>query len=82
MISCTCSNTDDTQIMYTVEYPNKGHFGDDINSADLFFVERFSSSGDSNCIVGIILEPQVVPFVERFIILRPYLGESTIGGSL
>ena len=27
---------------------NKGHFGDDINSADLFFVERFSSLGGSN----------------------------------
>ena len=39
----------------TGEPPNKGHFGDDINSADLFFVERFSSLGGSRCIVGIIL---------------------------
>ena len=25
----------------TVGPPNKGHFGDNMNSADLFFVERF-----------------------------------------
>ena len=42
---------------YTVKPPNKGHFGDDINSADFFFVERFSSSEGSKCIVGIILGP-------------------------
>ena len=43
---------------YTGEPPNKGHFGDDdINLADLFFVERFSSLGSSKCIVGIILGP-------------------------
>ena len=36
---------------------NKGHFGDNINSSDLFFVERFSSLGGSKCIVGIILGP-------------------------
>ena len=40
-----------------VEPLNKGHFGDNINSADLFFVERFSSLGGSKCIVGIILGP-------------------------
>ena len=40
-----------------VEPPNKGHFGDSMNSADLFFVERFSSLGGSKCIVGIILGP-------------------------
>ena len=34
----------------------------------------------SKCIVGIILRPQIVSFVERFIILCPYLGESTTGG--
>ena len=28
----------------TVEPPNKGHFGDNINSAVLSFVERLSSS--------------------------------------
>ena len=39
----------------TIEPPNKGHFGDDINSADLLFVERLSSLGGSECIVGIIL---------------------------
>ena len=30
--------------------------------------------------VGIILNPYVVSFVERFVILCPYFGESTIGG--
>ena len=39
----------------TAEPPNKGHFGDHINSADSFFVERFSSLGGSKCILGIIL---------------------------
>ena len=34
---------------------NKEHFGDNINSADLFVVERFSSLRGSKCIVGIIL---------------------------
>ena len=44
-------------ILCTVESLNKGHFSDDINSADLLFVERFSSLGGSKCIVGIILGP-------------------------
>ena len=35
---------------------NLRHFGDNINAADLFFVERLSSSGGSKFIVGIILE--------------------------
>ena len=65
----------------TVEPANKGLFGDDIYSADLFFVERFSSLGGSKCTVGIILGPKVVLFVERLVILCPYLEESTIGGS-
>ena len=47
----------------------------------LFFVERFSSLRGSKCIVGILLEPEVMSFVERSIILCPYLGESTIRGS-
>ena len=34
---------------YTVGPPNG------INSADLFFVERFSSLGGSKCTVGIVL---------------------------
>ena len=41
----------------TVEPQNKGHFGDNINLADLFFVERFSSLGGSKHIIGIILGP-------------------------
>ena len=61
--------------------PHKGHFGDNTNSADLSFVERFSSLRGSKYIAGIILEPWVVSFVERFIKLCPYSGESTIGGS-
>ena len=47
----------------------------------LFSVKRFSSFEGSKCMVGIILGLSVVSFVERFIILCPYLGESTIGGS-
>ena len=31
-------------ILHTVEPPNKGHFGDNINSAFVSFVERLSSS--------------------------------------
>ena len=31
-------------VVTTMEPPNKGHFGDNINSAVLSFVERFSSS--------------------------------------
>ena len=64
-----------------MEPPNKGHFGDDISSADSLFVERLSSLGGSKCILGIILGPQVVSFVERLIMQCPYLGESTIRGS-
>ena len=45
----------------TVEPPNKGHLGDDINSADSFFVERLSSLGGSKCIIGIILGCKMCP---------------------
>ena len=34
-----------------MEPPNREQFGGDINSADLFFVEGFSSLGGSKCIV-------------------------------
>ena len=34
----------------TVELPNKGHLGDNINSAVAPFVERWSSFGGSKCI--------------------------------
>ena len=40
----------------------------------------FSYLGGSKCVVGIKLGPQVLSFVERFIILCPYLGESTMEG--
>ena len=46
-----------TPFLCTAEPLNKGHFGDDINSADLVFVERFSSLGGSKCIVGTTLGP-------------------------
>ena len=43
---------------HTVGPPNIRNFGDDIrNSADLFFIERFSSLGGSKCTVGIIPGP-------------------------
>ena len=48
-----------------MEPSNKGHFADNMNSADLFFVGRFFSLGGSKCTVGITLGPQVVSFVER-----------------
>ena len=35
---------------YTVEPPNKGHVGDNINSAVVSLVERLSSFGGSKCI--------------------------------
>ena len=43
----------------TVEPLNEGHFGDNTNSADLFFAQRFSSLRGSKCmiIVGVILRP-------------------------
>ena len=53
---------------HVVEPSNIRHFGDNINSIDLLFVERFSSLEGSKCIVGIILRTQVVSFVERFIV--------------
>ena len=65
-----------------MEPPNKGHFGDNINSAVVSFVERLSSLRrfkmywETN-----FLGPCPVSFVERFLILCPYLGGSTIGGS-
>ena len=49
----------------TVEPPNTGHTGDNINPADLLFVERISSLGGSKCTVGIILGLYVMSFVER-----------------
>ena len=44
---------------------NIGHCGARMNSADLSFVERFSSLGGSKCIVGIILGLQVMSLVYR-----------------
>ena len=40
--------------MITVEPPNKGHVGDNINSAVVSFVERLSSFGGSECFRNII----------------------------
>ena len=64
--------------------PNKGHVGDNINSVVLFFVERLSSFGGSKCIrfyKETFFGARPVSFVERSIIICPYLGGSTIGGS-
>ena len=58
---------------------NKGHFGDSINSADLFFVERFSSLGGSKCYCRNYTGAISRVLCKRFVILCPYLGESTIG---
>ena len=69
----------------TVEPLNKGHIGDNINSAVVSFVERLSSLRrfkmyyDYTCIGKQISCP--VSFIERSIILCPYLGGSTIRGS-
>ena len=56
---CTCVRVyvvcNRMHVIHTVEPPNEGHFGDNINSANLFFVERFSTLGGSECIVGVIL---------------------------
>ena len=68
----------------TVKPPNKGHIGDNINSAVLSLIERLSSFRGSRCIktIGhVILGLRAVSFVERFIIQCPYFGGSTIRGS-
>ena len=57
-----------------------GHFGGDISSADLFLVERFSSLESSKSIVGIILGPKVVSFVEIHYTVS-LVEISTIAGS-
>ena len=64
----------------TIEALNKGDFVDNIHSADLFFIERLSSLGGSKCIAGTLLGSHVLSFVERFILLYPYLGESALRG--
>ena len=48
-------------MMHTVAPPNKGHFGDDINSADLSFVERFSSLGGSKSLKEIYWDYKLCP---------------------
>ena len=63
---------------HALEPLNKGHFWTGTISADLFFVKRLFSLGGSKRIVGIVLGPYFVSFVERFVILCPYSGESTI----
>ena len=56
---------------------NKGHIGDNINSAVVSFLERLSSSQRFKCIREIRVLKSVL--VERSIILYPYLREFTIG---
>ena len=60
---------------------NKGHVGDNINSATLSFIERLSSFRGSKCTKTIGHGPRTVSFVERFIIQCPYFEGFTIGGS-
>ena len=63
-----------------MDSPNRGHFG-----TTLFVLcEEVVLFGRLKCIRTIgkrIFGPQAVSFVERFIVLCPYLGESTIAGS-
>ena len=66
----------------TVEPLNKGHFGDNINSAVLSFIERLSSFRGSNCTKTI---GHVIFGTSNSVLCReahcPYFGGSTIGGS-
>ena len=67
-------------VIVTVEPPNKGHFGNDLN----YIARKTSSIGRFQNIVGIILHlKSPISFVERYniIIMCPYLGKSTIRGS-
>ena len=72
--------------VYTVEPPNEGHFGENINPAVVSFVEMLSVLSSE---VETVLELQgehflglcPVSFVDRSIILYPYLGGSTTRGS-
>ena len=57
---------------------------DTLGQLHLCFVRRLSSLGGAKCLsitVKKCLGPHAMSFVERFIILCPYLGESTIRGS-
>ena len=68
-----------TRISPTVEPLNKGHFGDNIKTDDMFFVERLCAFGDSKCI-----RPSgentlgVLPFVERLIYYYVLIWESQL----
>ena len=70
--------------IYTVEPPNKGHFGDNINSADLSFVERLSSLRRFKMYYNYIGKQifGTLPCVlcrEVYYTVSIYLGGSTIG---
>ena len=71
--------------VYTVEPLNKGHVGDNINSAVLSFIERLSSfRGSKFTREWNFWDFEQCPFkfVERFIILQClYFGGSTVGDS-
>ena len=70
---------------YTVKLPNKGHFGDNINSAVLSLVERLSPSRRflmyGNYMDSNVLGLEAVSLVERSNIQCPFLGVSFIRGS-
>ena len=58
VLYCVCSSrTCAVLCVYAVEPLNVSHIGDDINSAYLLFLERFSSLEGLKCFVGIILGP-------------------------
>ena len=62
---------------HTVESPNKGQFGTNINSSGLSPVQRLSSLRDSNRIIligGIKFGDLVLSIVERHLIQYPFLG--------
>ena len=48
--SLSCDTNITIACVYTAEPPNKGHIGDNINSAVVSFVERLSSFGGQKCI--------------------------------
>ena len=60
-----------------VEPLRKGHLGE-----ALYVLCKVQKTECIGTIKTVFLGPQVVFFIERSIILCPYLGESTVGGPL
>ena len=70
-------------LLCTVEPLNRGHVGDNINSAILSFIERLSSFRGSQCPIGKIIfgTSNSVLCREVYYTQCPYFGGSTIRGS-